>query len=149
MRAAYDAIVIGGGHNGLVTACYLARAKVERARSRAPVRRRRRLRYRRNLARAIKVSTAAYVNSLFRPEIIADLQLRDYGFEADRTQSGVVFAVSRRTLPDARHRLAQAIVEEIAKFSTRDAENYPKYEAMLATRRIGGRTDAHARFRRI
>ncbi len=27
MQSTYDAIIIGGGHNGLVTACYLARAK--------------------------------------------------------------------------------------------------------------------------
>ena len=27
MAGTYDAIIIGGGHNGLVTACYLARAK--------------------------------------------------------------------------------------------------------------------------
>src|SRR5207247_7025578 len=29
-----------------------------------------------------KVSTAAYVNSLFRPEIVRDLKLREYGFES-------------------------------------------------------------------
>ena len=66
----YDAIVIGGGHNGLVTACYLARAGwsvlvLER-------------RYvvggacvTEEIFPGFKVSTAAYVNSLFRPEIIA------------------------------------------------------------------------------
>src|SRR5947209_16641917 len=77
----YDAIVIGAGHNGLVTACYLARAKrkvlvLER-------------RYivggacvtEERTFPGFKVSTAAYVNSLFRPEIIRDLRLRDYGFE--------------------------------------------------------------------
>jgi len=76
----YDAIVIGGGHNGLVTACYLAKAKwkvlvLER-------------RYivggacvSEDVWPGYKVSTAAYVNSLFRPEIIADLNLRDYGYE--------------------------------------------------------------------
>src|SRR5881628_3373337 len=77
--ATYDAIVIGGGHNGLVTACYLARAKwkvlvLER-------------RYlvggacvTEETFKGYKVSTAAYVNSLFRPEIIRDLRLKDYGF---------------------------------------------------------------------
>ena len=70
----YDAIVVGGGHNGLVTACYLARAKwkvlvLER-------------RYvvggacvTEEIFPGYKVSTAAYVNSLFRPEIIRDLRL--------------------------------------------------------------------------
>ena len=76
----YDAIIIGGGHNGLVTACYLARANwkvlvLER-------------RYivggacvSEEIFPGFKVSTAAYVNSLFRPEIIRDLRLKDYGFE--------------------------------------------------------------------
>ena len=74
MSATYDAIVIGGGHNGLVTACYLARAKwkvlvLER-------------RYivggacvTEETFPGFKVSTAAYVNSLFRPEIVRDLRL--------------------------------------------------------------------------
>src|SRR5207247_9205927 len=77
----YDAIIIGAGHNGLVTACYLARAKwkvlvLER-------------RYvvggacvTEETFPGFKVSTAAYVNSLFRPEIVRDLKLREYGFES-------------------------------------------------------------------
>src|SRR4029077_15720343 len=81
MRATkYDAIIIGAGHNGLVTACYLARAGwrvlvLER-------------RYivggacvTEEVFPGFKVSTAAYVNSLFRKEIVADLRLHDYGFE--------------------------------------------------------------------
>src|SRR2546421_12719473 len=80
MVANYDAIIIGAGHNGLVTACYLARAGwrvlvLER-------------RYvvggacvTEEIFPGFKVSTAAYVNSLFRKEIIRDLQLANYGFE--------------------------------------------------------------------
>ena len=72
MAGTYDAIIIGGGHNGLVAACYLARAKwkvlvLER-------------RYvvggacvTEETFPGFKVSTAAYVNSLFRPEIIREL----------------------------------------------------------------------------
>ena len=79
MAASYDAIIIGAGHNGLVTACYLARAGwkvlvLER-------------RYvvggacvTEEVFPGFKVSTAAYVNSLFRKEIIRDLRLADYGF---------------------------------------------------------------------
>src|SRR5438093_7296329 len=80
MHNSYDAIIIGAGHNGLVTACYLARAgwKVL-VLERRPV-----------VGGAcvteetfpgFKVSTAAYVNSLFRKEIIRDLNLAAYGFE--------------------------------------------------------------------
>jgi phytoene dehydrogenase-like protein len=128
--ALYDAIVIGGGHNGLVTACYLARANwkvlvLER-------------RYivggacvtEENIFPGYKVSTAAYVNSLFRPEIIADLHLRAYGFEVvERNPSSFSPFLDGRYLllgPDDAQNL-----REIAKFSAKDALNYPKYTKML------------------
>ena len=129
MPRTYDAIIIGGGHNGLVTACYLARAKwkvlvLER-------------RYlvggacvTEETFPGFKVSTAAYVNSLFRPEIIRDLRLKDYGFEVcERNPSSFSPFLDGRHLflgPDA-----QMNVREISKFSAKDAEAYPKYEAML------------------
>ena len=71
MSKTYDAIVIGGGHNGLVAACYLAKAK----RSVLVLERR----YivggacvSEETFPGYKVSTAAYVNSLFRPEIVGN-----------------------------------------------------------------------------
>src|SRR4051812_32444224 len=80
MASNYDAIVIGAGHNGLVTAAYLAKSGY------------RVLVLERNeilggcciteeLWPGFRVSTAAYVNSLLRPEIIRDLELKKYGFE--------------------------------------------------------------------
>ena len=77
-----------------------------------------------------KVSTAAYVNSLLRPEIIRDLELKKHGFEMlPRSPSSFTPFPDGRSLmmgPDKAmtHR-------EIAKFSTKDAEALPKYEAML------------------
>jgi phytoene dehydrogenase-like protein len=129
MRNSYDAIIIGAGHNGLVTACYLAREGwkvlvLER-------------RYivggacvTEEIFPGFKVSTAAYVNSLFRKEIVADLHLRDFGFEVlERNPS------SFSPFPDGRFLLlgpdADLNYREITKFSSKDAENYPHYEAML------------------
>ena len=117
MPTKYDAIVIGGGHNGLVTACYLARAKwrvlvLER-------------RYvvggacvTEEVFPGFKVSTAAYVNSLFRPEIIRDLRLKEYGFEAIERNPA-----SFSPFLDGRYLMlgtgTARDVEEIAKFSKR------------------------------
>jgi phytoene dehydrogenase-like protein len=125
----YDAIIIGGGHNGLVTAGYLARAG-----------RKVLVLERRYIVGGacvteepfpgFKVSTAAYVNSLFRPEIIRDLRLRDYGFDLiERNPASFSPTLDGRYLM-----LGSGVdsdVREIAKFSEKDARAYPLYEQML------------------
>lgn len=129
MPTTYDAIIIGGGHNGLVTAAYLAKA----GKSVLVLERRELLGgccITEEVWPGFKVSTAAYVNSLLRPEIIRDLELKKHGFEMlPRSPS------SFTPFPDGRYLLMgpdrDLTHKEIAKFSTKDAENYPKYEAML------------------
>src|SRR5262245_12892885 len=129
MARQFDAIIIGAGHNGLVTACYLAKAG-----KKVLVLERRHVVggacVTEEVFPGFKVSTAAYVNSLFRKEIINDLKLHDHGFALlERTPSSFSPFLDGRYLlmggdRDLTHR-------EISKFSARDAEAYPKYEAML------------------
>jgi phytoene dehydrogenase-like protein len=129
MPQSYDLIIIGGGHNGLVTAAYLARAGAK-----VLVLERREVLGGACVTEEVwpgyKVSTAAYVNSLLRPEIIRDLELKRHGFQMlPRNPSSFTPFPDRRSLllgPDKAltHR-------EISKFSARDADALPKYEAML------------------
>jgi len=129
MTSRYDAIIIGAGHNGLVTACYLARA-----RKKVLVLERRHVVGGACVTEEVwpgfKVSTAAYVNSLFRPEIIRDLKLHDHGFALLER-----LPASFSPFPDGRYLLMggdrELTYREISKFSKRDAEAYPKYEKML------------------
>jgi phytoene dehydrogenase-like protein len=125
----YDIIILGAGHNGLTAAAYLARAgRKVLVLERRPV-----------LGGACvteevfpgcKVSTAAYVNSLLRPQVIHELELKKYGFEMlPRSPS------SFTPFPDGRSLLMgpdpKLTYEEVSKFSAKDAEALPKYEAML------------------
>src|SRR5438067_6639601 len=118
----YDAVIIGAGHNGLVTACYLARAgwKVLVLERRPVVGG---ACVTEEVFPGFKVSTAAYVNSLFRKEIVRNLRLADYGFATlERNPS------SFTPFPDGRYLLlgpdAALNNRQIAKFSARDAEAY-------------------------
>src|SRR5580692_1039501 len=80
MSRSYDIIIIGAGHNGLVTAAYLAKAGYK-----VLVLERRDVLggccVTEEVWPGYKVSTASYVNSLLRPEIIRDLELPKFGFE--------------------------------------------------------------------
>ena len=129
MNSKYDAIIIGAGHNGLVAGAYLARAG-----RKVLVLEKRELVggcvVTEELWPGFKVSTASYVNSLFRPEIIRDLDLKRHGFAMiPRSPS------SFTPLPDGRFLLMgpdkDLTHREVSKFSKKDAHNLPKYEAML------------------
>lgn len=121
----YDCIIIGGGHNGLVTAAYLAKAG-----KKVCVLERRHVlggcATTEELWPGYQVSTAAYVISLFLPEIIRDLRLKQYGLTIlPRNPSSFTPLLDGRSLtmgPDLRQTR-----QEIAKFSERDAERYPRY----------------------
>lgn len=121
----YDAIVIGGGHNGLVTAAYLARA----GKKVCVLERRHVLGGCANteeLWPGYKVSTAAYVVSLLETQIMADLRLAENGLRIlRRNPSSFTPLLDGRSLtlgPDM-----AANEKEIAQFSKADAQEYPRY----------------------
>ncbi len=124
MPVTYDLIIIGGGHNGLVTAAYLARKGLK-----VLVLERREVLGGACVTEEVwpgyKVSTAAYVNSLLRPEIIRDLELKRHGFEMlPRSPS------SFTPFPDGRSLLLgpdKAMTHrEVSKFSAKDADALPQ-----------------------
>jgi phytoene dehydrogenase-like protein len=125
----YDAIIIGAGHNGLVTAGYLARAgwKVL-VLERRPI-----------IGGACvteevfpgyRVSTASYLVSLLQDKVVRDLELPRYGYKTF-PKNPAYFA----PYPDGRHLFMYQDMartcREIAKFSARDAGRYPDYEAYI------------------
>jgi phytoene dehydrogenase-like protein len=120
----YDAIIIGGGHNGLTCAAYLAQAgrRVLVLESRhvlggAAVSE--------ELHPGFTFSVCSYVVSLFRPHIIRELGLTQHGLEI------IPLDCSFLPLPDgnslARWGDAARTRREIARFSARDADIYAEF----------------------
>ena len=120
----YDAVIIGAGHNGLVSACYLARAglKVMVVEKNdwiggAAVSR--------ELYPGFTYSNCSYVSSLFRPEIIRDLELPRHGLQILPYEGGALFTEGGDYLGMFRNHEANR--REIERHSPRDAEAYDRY----------------------
>jgi phytoene dehydrogenase-like protein len=120
----YDAIVVGAGHNGLVNACYLARAGLkvlvlERNSyiGGAAVSR--------SLFDGFTYSNCSYVCSLLRTEIIRGLELPAHGLQIIPYEGGVTM------MRDGGHLAVydnhDAMRREIARHSRHDAEAYDRY----------------------
>jgi len=124
----YDAIIVGGGHNGLTTTAYLARAGL-----RVICLERRDILggacVTEELWPGARVSRCSYVVSMLQPKIVADLELERFGYKAipldpayvSLTEEGPIFFFNE----------VENTARSIARYSKHDAENYPRFEALM------------------
>jgi phytoene dehydrogenase-like protein len=128
-RPDFDAIVVGGGHNGLTAAAYLQRGGL-----RVCV-----LEARDVLGGACvteevwpghRVSRASYVVSMLQPKVVADLKLRDFGYDPiPLDPEFATFAADGRPilLPNDE----QIAYEHVARVSRKDAEALAPFNALF------------------
>ncbi|MFO7661774.1 MAG: NAD(P)/FAD-dependent oxidoreductase, partial [Chloroflexota bacterium] len=124
MNTKYDAIVIGGGHNGLVAAAYLGRAG-----KKTLVLEKRYLVGGASVTEEVfpgfKYTVFSYVVSLFRPEIVRELDLPAHGLTILPLESTLTPTLDGDYLyRDSDH---YATLRNIARFSQRDADAYDEY----------------------
>src|SRR5437660_7584456 len=122
-----DVVIIGGGHNGLVTAFYLAKAGFKplvlerRAQTGGAA-------ITEEFSPGFRCSTLAHSAGPLLPEIVTDMQLARHGLKLVTPEIAVT-ALS----PDGRalmlHNDVNRAAQEIAKFSQKDAAQYPVLQA--------------------
>jgi len=124
-----DVIIVGGGHNGLITAFYLAKAGFK------PLVLERRPQaggaaVTEEFSPGFRCSTLAHVAGPIRPDIVRDMQLEQHGLKLITPEIGIT-ALS----PDGRaltlYNDARKSAQEIAKFSQKDAAKYPEFQESL------------------
>ncbi|KAK4306063.1 hypothetical protein Pmani_022091 [Petrolisthes manimaculis] len=132
----YDAIIIGGGHNGLVAAGYLSKAG-----RRVCVLERRHVlggaAVTEEIIPGFKFSRASYVLGLLRPKVYHDLDLKRHGLKVYPRDPSSYTPLNENHWQDGQSRSLtlgsheDQNYKQIAQFSVKDAEALPKLEAML------------------
>jgi len=129
IKTRFDVVIVGGGHNGLTCACYLAKNGLKVG-----------VFERRSILGGAAVteefhpgfrnSTASYTVSLLNPKVITDLRLVEHGLKVlERPMQNFLPLPDGRALtagPDSARTTAS-----VRRFSTRDAERLPAYYKML------------------
>src|SRR5438552_1915646 len=124
-----DVVIVGGGHNGLVTAFYLAKAGFKplvlerRAQTGGAA-------ITEEFHPGFRCSTLAHTAGPIRPDILRDMQLEQHGLKLISPEASVVSLT-----PDGRaltlYNDTQKSAAEIAKFSQKDAAKYPELQESL------------------
>src|SRR6266550_6017718 len=131
--AKYDIIIIGGGHNGLVAACYLAKAGLKTL-----VLERREIVGGASVTEEIhpgfRCSTLAHSTAPLSPHIAKDLGLERHGLEIITPETRVL-ALSPEGRSLCIYNDTARTVKEIERFSAKDAKSYPEFERSFS--RIG------------
>jgi len=122
----YDAIIVGGGHNGLVTSWYLARAglKVHICEARDVVGG---ACVTEEFAAGFRNSTASYTVSLLQEKVASDMRLADHGLKIVLRPLGNFLPLDGDYLKVG----AGQTQAEVARFSAKDAAALPAYDARL------------------